>query len=382
MINVYTNADHYYEQAQRRTDARIIGQADAVYFLGLGTACFWHRAPLVASKLSNFSGLIGGFEAKKLREYGRLNFLKPNSDIINIEEIDRSKKTVLIDFNEGLTGRLFSESLETQFAVVNWLQATHDLDLPHTYLPLKIEREETYKNIDWFQQIDAMLADDFSRNTLRARLQSLLSMNPFYLQRFQTVSGIVQERNSHDHPICVSENEDFVDVGAYNGDTVRQFVNSADGKYASITAYEPDKRSFKTLSHWCDKLPRAEAYNYAVSDFSGEVSFFEDEKNSQGSHIQGNASLKQKAEVRSCVKLDDHLKEMSLLAIDVEGYELNVIEGAEGLIGLFEPKMHISAYHYPLDIPKLVAKLAPMSNRKLFLRHQHSTLYDTNLIVA
>ena len=382
LIQVFENVDYYYEQAQRRTDAKIIEQADAVYFLGVGTPSFWHKAPLIASRLSNFSGLIGGAEVRRLREHGRLNSLKSNFDIINVEEVDRSNKTLLIEFGECLASRMFSENLEAQFEVVNWLQAIHDLDLHHTYLPLKIEREQTYENIDAFQQIDAMFADDFSRNTLRARLQTLLSMDPLYLQKFQTVSGIVPKKNSHDHPICVGENEDFVDVGAYNGDTVREFVNSVDGKYESITAYEPDTRSFKTLSDWCDKFPRAKAYNYAVNNFSGEVSFYEDKKNSQGSHIQGNTSLQQQAEVRTCVKLDDHLTKMSLLAIDVEGYELNVIEGARGLIEVTKPKMHISAYHYPLDIPKIVAGLATMSRRKLFLRHQHSTLYDTNLIVA
>lgn len=382
LIEIYEAADYYYEQAQRRTEAKIIEQAEAVYFLGLGTACFWHRAPLIASKLSNFSGIIGGSEARKLREYGHLNFLKSNSDIILIEEIDRSKVTVLIDFGEGLTGRLFSESLEAQFEVVNWLQASHDLNLVHTYLPLKVEREETYKNIDAFQQIDSMFADDFSRNTLRARLQSLLSMDPLYLQKFQTVSGIVRKKNSQDHPICVSENEDFVDVGAYNGDTVREFVDSADLKYASITAYEPDMQSFKTLKYWCDKLPRAESYNYAVSDFNGQVGFYEDKENSLGSRIQNNTSPQKQTETRSCVKLDDHLTKMSLVAIDVEGYEVNVIEGARSLIGSCQPKMHISAYHYPLDIIKIVSTLKTVSNRKLFLRHQGSTLYDTNLIVV
>lgn len=41
LIQVFENVDYYYEQAQRRTDAKIIEQADAVYFLGVGTPSFW-----------------------------------------------------------------------------------------------------------------------------------------------------------------------------------------------------------------------------------------------------------------------------------------------------------------------------------------------------
>ena len=48
----------------------------------------------------------------------------------------------------------------------------------------------------------------------------------------------------------------------------------------------------------------------------------------------------------------------------------------------FQPKMHISDYHYPLDIPKIISSLSDILSRKLFLRHQHSTLYDTNIIVV
>lgn len=379
---VYENADFYYEQSFKRTESKIIERAESVYFLGIGTSSFWQRSAFLASKLSNFSGLIGGERAKNLHKNRRFDRLGSNFKVKTLEEIDRSKKIVLVDFGEGFYDRIFSENLKSKFEVVNWLQATHDLGGVHTYLPLKEEREEIYKNIDLFKQIDAMLADDLSRITLSARLQSLLSLDPFFLQKIQSSPGIVGPKFSTDHPIYANENEDFVDVGAHDGDTVKEFVNSTEASYASITAYEPDKRSFNSLAYVLSALPAAKAYNFAVSDFNGEVNFYQDADNSLGSHIKEKITHPEQTETCTCVKLDEHISKMSFLAIDVEGYELNVLKGSAGLIKSFQPRMHISAYHYPLDIPKIIFWLNTISNRKLFIRHQGATLYDTNILVG
>ena len=40
--------------------------------------------------------------------------------------------------------------------------------------------------------------------------------------------------------------EHFADLGAYNGDTIRELLGYTGGAYASITALEPDRRNFKS----------------------------------------------------------------------------------------------------------------------------------------
>ena len=44
--------------------------------------------------------------------------------------------------------------------------------------------------------------------------------------------------------------EHFSDLGAYNGDTIRELLHYTDGKFASVTALEPDRRSFRKLNEW------------------------------------------------------------------------------------------------------------------------------------
>ena len=51
--------------------------------------------------------------------------------------------------------------------------------------------------------------------------------------------------------------EHFSDLGAYNGDTIRELLHYTDGRFASVTALEPDRRSFRKLNEWRVPISRA-----------------------------------------------------------------------------------------------------------------------------
>lgn len=44
-----------------------------------------------------------------------------------------------------------------------------------------------------------------------------------------------------------SDRERYVDLGAYNGDTLREFLALTDGQYEHLDAVEPDPKNFKKL---------------------------------------------------------------------------------------------------------------------------------------
>ena len=46
--------------------------------------------------------------------------------------------------------------------------------------------------------------------------------------------------------------EHFVDLGAYNGDTIRELLSYTGGRYGSVTALEPDPRSFRKLEQYVE----------------------------------------------------------------------------------------------------------------------------------
>ena len=75
--------------------------------------------------------------------------------------------------------------------------------------------------------------------------------------RFKLSGRLKYLRNSESGKDEVFENilrpgadEHFSDLGAYNGDTIRELLHYTDGRFASVTALEPDRRSFRKLNEW------------------------------------------------------------------------------------------------------------------------------------
>ena len=48
------------------------------------------------------------------------------------------------------------------------------------------------------------------------------------------------------------EEETYADLGAYNGDTIREFLQLTNNKYNRIFAAEPDRRNYKKLSAYVE----------------------------------------------------------------------------------------------------------------------------------
>jgi FkbM family methyltransferase len=104
---------------------------------------------------------------------------------------------------------------------------------------------------------------------------------------------------------------------------------------AKVLAFEPNAQSFTTL--WRALHGKGTAFAFAVSDHTGEVVFQEDKDCSEASFVAN------KGETVPCVSLDDlflknkSIKSISVLKIDVEGYEPFVLRGAVGIIDAFKP---------------------------------------------
>lgn len=127
---------------------------------------------------------------------------------------------------------------------------------------------------------------------------------------------------------------DILDVGAHMGNHSVYFGKILNRR---ILSFEPNKKVYPTLKENLDKNNiQGEAFPLAVGDFQGFVSIeAEDESNLGSAHIGKNG----KEEVQ-IVELDTFLPKdikVSLIKIDVEGYEANVIKGAEKLIERSKP---------------------------------------------
>lgn len=179
------------------------------------------------------------------------------------------------------------------------------------------------------------------------------------------------ENEAFENILKLKEGDSFLDLGAYNGDTVLDFVNRV-GRFGNITAVEPDPKSFKKLLKNTEGL-NIKLINAAVSSKNGSLPF--SFKGSRGTVLGGE-------DFTDAVNIDFLAKNtrFDYIKFDVEGNEYNAILGGENTIKRDKPKMLISAYHKSEDyfaIPLLVHKLNP--DYRIYMRHyRYVPAWDTN----
>lgn len=151
----------------------------------------------------------------------------------------------------------------------------------------------------------------------------------------------------------------FVDCGAYIGDTVEKAVEY--GPIEEYYGFEPDAYNFEELSLTMDKVVNhvqsAILFPCACSSTNGYQFFAE-----RGS---GNSSLSEKGTVRvQTVRLDDVLKKVlpTMIKMDIEGAELDALEGSQRIIKECTPDLAICVYHKLTDLWDIILflhKLVP-----------------------
>lgn len=180
----------------------------------------------------------------------------------------------------------------------------------------------------------------------------------------------------------ISNEECYVDAGAYDGDSVIDFIKNSDNKYDKIYAFELEKNNFnlmlKNLQDYDDN--RMELFCEGLSDKEANIQIggF-----GSGAYISDNKTIL--TETARVVKLDDKLrdKKVTLIKMDIEGSELSALNGSENIIKNQKPKIAISAYHKIEDIWKIPLYLKGLNSEyRFYLRHHGPFTWDTDLYVT
>ena len=221
-----------------------------------------------------------------------------------------------------------------------------------------------------FNKVYNLLADEGSRKTYENIIKFKISGDPKFLElctspREEVWTDIVKLR----------DNEVFVDLGAYKGDTVEEFVSEcgkAGVNYSKIYALEPNTKNFGKLHKNTEALRDIEIFNGAAWDSTGEVGFTDNEGRM--------ARVKEGSDTHSYAVDDIVDMRATLIKLDVEGAEMRAINGAAEQIRGGADIM-CALYHRNEDmfaLPLRIHELDP--ELKLYVRHElYIPAWETNL---
>ncbi|MBO4450119.1 MAG: FkbM family methyltransferase [Clostridiales bacterium] len=205
------------------------------------------------------------------------------------------------------------------------------------------------------------LADDGSRKCFASLVNYKLSGNLKYLR---TCEVTPDEADSLLGPF--SENSSFIDLGAYRGDTLMRFTKMFP-VFSSATAVEPERHSFKKLTGCAESFSiPVTCVNALISDACGTAML----TNSRGRGTRASAADTGREIDKVTVDSLEDSRSAGLIKFDVEGSEIDAVEGARNTILNNKPQMKIACYHKSEDLFTIPEKvLGIRSDYRIFMRH-------------
>jgi FkbM family methyltransferase len=174
--------------------------------------------------------------------------------------------------------------------------------------------------------------------------------------------------------ITLTGNESFVDIGAFNGDTVIDLVGRTHAQFERITCFEVDRINFNSLQETVRQMPCADRiaiHNLGVWDSECDIAYSIGKSQSTIGEGEGKGHV---------VPLDEVLgnEPVSYIKMDIEGAEPRGLRGAERIIRTQKPRLAICVYHHVRhlwEIPLAIHELGP--EYRIFLRHHTNLEYET-----
>lgn len=212
----------------------------------------------------------------------------------------------------------------------------------------------------------SLLADDLSKKVFVNLFSYRMTGKLCYLSECES------EREEMYRLLKVGGDESFYDLGAYDGDTVRELLEFTGGNFRSVTAVEPDPKNRRKLLQKMEQFMPGITGNERFTLVEGGVWSSDGEEtfdNAAGRNSALSAQGKLKVPVYSIDSLTCG-KRCTLIKMDVEGAEAEALSGAVKTLEQ-KPRLLFSAYHRTEDIfalPRLLHRLQP--EYRICLRHQ------------
>ncbi len=324
-----------------------------IYFFGAGgvfqTAVERHREILSQMRVKGVFDNASAKWGNKAAGY----------EVLPLEKLQDCDQNALMIITSSYVQEIRSQLLEHGFRqIYSYQELTH------------IGRMFSEDEVKKLESVKGYLADNKSKEVIDAIVQKR--------RKGECDFSDICEENQYfaENLVHVGENEVFVDGGAYIGDTIEVIIKKTGNKFSRIYAFEPEASNYEKLKeqYGCDG--RIRLVHAGLGRSHQELYFIKNEKNREAGRVAeyGEESI-------IIENIDDYIQErVSFIKLDVEGFEMDTLRGAEKTILLYKPTLAICLYHKAEDlyeIPQYIHSLAP--EYKLYVRHHSKGVAETVL---
>ncbi|MBQ5333435.1 MAG: FkbM family methyltransferase [Oscillospiraceae bacterium] len=267
----------------------------------------------------------------------------------------------------------FGAGYESLYRRISEMAERHILLAPD--VPVVGEGLFTYEycleNAEKIQKVYDLLADEKSKQTYADIINFRISGKIDYLHRCTVPKSDIWQ-----DIIKLTDHERYIDMGAYNGDTVLEFNELTKGRYEHIYAVEPDSRNFRKLTKAADGMGNIALENAAAWNDNTELTF--SDRSGRNSKLTDGSGVKLKTV--GGITGDRLCHNATLIKMDVEGAEYEALEGCKDSLKAGS-RLICALYHRNGDIFELPLKVHEINPElKLYIRHLlYIPAWETNL---
>lgn len=238
------------------------------------------------------------------------------------------------------------------------------LNIPERFM----DREYVEEHQAEFEAAGGLFADDLSRDTFIAAINAKVTQDVSRLQPVVRADHLYFPTTE----FGLGSDEVLLDVGGFDGDSIRDFVSLTKGNFKHIYSLEPFAENYGKLEDTIRQLgleDRCDAIRVGAWDKRETLSFERTERGIDNKISKSGGDSIEVDRIDSIAR--DFAHPVSLMKMDINGAELKALQGARETILNHHPriavKMHVKDHFY--QIPRLLKEMAP--DMKLYLRQRN-----------
>ncbi len=236
------------------------------------------------------------------------------------------------------------------------------------------DHELLKKNINNLDAVYHMLEDDESKDVYLSLILYRMTLNPMWKP--------VPEYRQYFHPLIRPKINDVIfDAGAYIGDTAIDFAKLLKNQ-CQIYAIEPEKTTFEALNR---NLKSRKLEDIVTAIPYGLWS----ERNRlyiEADPTMGYAIVNEGKQAIDLISLDEYIENSgaipNLIKMDLEGSELQALQGAKHTISMQKPKLQICVYHKSDDLWTIPLYIKQLNAEYRFYLGHHAEGYCETVLYA